>query len=282
MEIYNIKLMVGILIIFGFYPKMISVRYIRSRKRIKMSQVQEPVEMLDAPKVESTPVENVENAGDEKTVHRRKKVHASTFGAYISRMRNTLGDVPIRDNALVSFSDILETIIIFLANEASRLVIANKKETMFASDIDTVIKLHFGLDDFTDRALFEAGSSLEKYRLAEEDHVAISKDVPIEKSEKRTRKMRSQKAGLIFSISRVENIIRENFSKRVAEYAPVFLASFIQEFARSVLQEASNIAVDDGKKMITSQYLCDGLHNIDVVSHLCDHLNIHVAGSRRH
>lgn len=278
----------GILSLISFLLKHI-LDHIKERyyKPIDMeasvkSETQVPAKDSETITVESTSVENapetqtVDTSTTATKTHHRKKSHASIFGSYISKMRDQLVDCPIRDNALTSLSDVLESITQLIIRESERLVIRNERKTLFASDLDTSIKVLFNLHKFTDIALDNAGFSIEKYN--------STKTFESEGDKKKERKMRGTKAGLIFSVSRVENIIRNttNENMRVAEIAPVFLTAFIQEVAKSILIASSNIAFESGKKMITPQFLSDGIHSIDVISTLCDRMNIHIAGSRRH
>lgn len=69
---------------------------------------------------------------------------------------------------------------------------------------------------------------------------------------KKKSKTRSEKAGLVFPVGRIERHLKHGrFAKRIGAGAPIFMAAVLEYLTAEVLELAANIAKKDGRLRIT-------------------------------
>jgi histone H2A len=120
----------------------------------------------------------------------------------------------------------------------------NKTETLSLSETRTAVRMTLD-GDLLKNALSYADKVVEKYRNE------------VKHKEKGTKpKARSKLAGIIFPVSRIENIMRQlSIKKRISSSSPVFLASVLQYIMRELLDLATNTALGDKKKRLSSRHV---------------------------
>ena len=75
------------------------------------------------------------------------------------------------------------------------------------------------------------------------------------KSNRGKRTSRSSRAGIVFPVGRIERLLRKgNYSERVSEVAPVFLAAALEYLTAEVLELAGNAARDNKRTRITPRH----------------------------
>eukprot|EP01054_Gregarina_sp_Poly1_P007735 Gregarina_sp_Poly_1__7734@NODE_436_length_8449_cov_138_152470_g356_i0_p6_GENE_NODE_436_length_8449_cov_138_152470_g356_i0NODE_436_length_8449_cov_138_152470_g356_i0_p6_ORF_typecomplete_len171_score38_76Histone/PF00125_24/1_3e18Histone/PF00125_24/1e02CBFD_NFYB_HMF/PF00808_23/0_0061Histone_H2A_C/PF16211_5/0_016Herpes_LMP1/PF05297_11/0_034CENPB_dimeris/PF09026_10/2_3PBP1_TM/PF14812_6/3_6e03PBP1_TM/PF14812_6/1_6FAM176/PF14851_6/7_4e03FAM176/PF14851_6/20_NODE_436_length_8449_cov_138_152470_g356_i0320 len=75
-------------------------------------------------------------------------------------------------------------------------------------------------------------------------------------SSKVKSKSRSEKAGLIFPVGRIErNLKYGRFAKRIGAGAPIFMAAVLEYLTAEVLELASNIAKKHGRQRIIPRFV---------------------------
>jgi histone H3/H4 len=87
------------------------------------------------------------------------------------------------------------------------------------------------------------------------------------------RGTRESKAGLQFSISLAEKIIRHNYNGRVGAVAPIYLAGVLEYFAAELLELSGNLVRDSGKNTIEVDYLKSAIENDGELKKLAKDIN---------
>ncbi|KAG6813159.1 histone H2A [Tricholoma furcatifolium] len=76
------------------------------------------------------------------------------------------------------------------------------------------------------------------------------------------KRTRSQRAGLVFPVSRIDRLLRkETRAKRIFSAAPVYLAAVIEYLVAEIVELAGNAARDHKKKRIIPRYLQLAIRN---------------------
>jgi histone H2A len=89
---------------------------------------------------------------------------------------------------------------------------------------------------------------------------------------------RSSQAGLQFSISKTENIMRKVGKVRVGAGAPVYLAAVLEYIAAELLELAGNNASNDGRVRITSGDLRKAITTDEELNNLADTIHLNIVG----
>ncbi|KAM6290381.1 histone H2A, orphon-like [Porphyrio hochstetteri] len=86
---------------------------------------------------------------------------------------------------------------------------------------------------------------------------------------KKSRTSRSSRAGLLFSISRVDRMLRRgHFAERIGAKAPVFLAAVLQWVTRETVDVAGKIAKKSKQHCISPSHLQGAMQKCSVLRHL--------------
>lgn len=92
---------------------------------------------------------------------------------------------------------------------------------------------------------------------------------PGSSSGQRRARSRTARAGLSFSVSHLERLLREgHYSQRLGASAPVFLAAVIQFLTVQVLERAGIEAQHRGRRLITPDLVDMAVHNDPLLSAL--------------
>jgi len=94
---------------------------------------------------------------------------------------------------------------------------------------------------------------------------------------------RSKKAGLIFSVSRVENHLRQGrYAERLSKSASVYLAGVLEYLVAETVELAGDITHQSRKKRITPRHISLAIQNDDELAKLCTGITIPEGGVRPH
>ncbi|XP_055461503.1 histone H2A-Bbd type 2/3-like [Psammomys obesus] len=100
-----------------------------------------------------------------------------------------------------------------------------------------------------------------------------------------SRRSRTSRAGLTFSVSLVEHHLREGgYGRRLSETASVYLTAILEFLARSLLDLASNEVQrqDNNERLITPELLDLAIYNDALLSELLQFITIsHVTPGQR-
>ena len=89
---------------------------------------------------------------------------------------------------------------------------------------------------------------------------------------------RTTKAGLQFSVSRVENIIRDHYKGRIGQGAPIYLAAVLEYICAELLESAGNAARNNKKSTIQSRHLMLAIENDQELLDLVKKIDWNVLG----
>ncbi|XP_060230718.1 histone H2A-Bbd type 2/3-like [Meriones unguiculatus] len=99
-----------------------------------------------------------------------------------------------------------------------------------------------------------------------------------------SRRSRTSRAGLTFSVSLVEHHLREGgYGRRLSESVSVYLTAILEFLARSLLDLASNeVQRQDNERLITPELLDLAIYNDALLSELFQFITIsHVTPGQR-
>ena len=90
------------------------------------------------------------------------------------------------------------------------------------------------------------------------------------KAAKRMKSTRSQKAGLIFPVSRVHRYLRKTTHHyRIASGAPVYQAAVMEYLTAEILELAGNAARDNKRSRIIPRHILLAIANDDELHKVC-------------
>jgi histone H2A len=93
-----------------------------------------------------------------------------------------------------------------------------------------------------------------------------------------TIKTKAAKAGLQFSVSRTEALLRRNTDLRVSETAPIYLAGVLEYIAAEILELAGNTALNHHMKTLMPRHIKDAVVEDEEIHRLMRHLHIVLPG----
>ena len=194
----------------------------------------------------------------------RSKSRSKTDKFYISKVLKLVHpDCSISSNTKSQLNYLLNLLAVKLISEAVSLL--GNKKTISSREIQTAVRIVFGKTELTKHAVSEGTKAVTKYMSA----------YNINKSKKTTK---TSKAGLIFSIPRVENIIRDNFNGRVSETAAIYLTAILEYISSELLELSGNAARDNKKIIIQPKHLMMAIENDIELKYLAKAVNFDVLG----
>lgn len=193
----------------------------------------------------------------------RSKSRSKTDKFYISKVLKLVHpDCSISSNTKSQLNYLLNLLAVKLISEAVSLL--GNKKTISSREIQTAVRIVFGKTELAKHAVSEGTKAVTKYMSAY-----------IIKSKKTTK---TSKAGLIFAIPRVENIIRNNFNGRVSETAPIYLTAILEYISSELLELSGNATRDNKKIIIQPKHLMMAIENDIELKYLAKAVDFVVLG----
>ena len=193
---------------------------------------------------------------------RSKKSKAGKFDIYISKvLKQVHPDCSLSANIKSQINYFLNLLAVKIIEQAVSML--SGKKTITSREIQSAVRIILP-GQLARYAISEGTKSVTKY---------ISADGLGKK-----KIDRSAKAGLAFSVSRVENIIRDNTNTRVGEGAPVYLAAVLEYITAELLELAGNAARDNRKTTIQPRYLMMAIENDEELKKLIQTVDFDVLG----
>ncbi|CAJ0930512.1 unnamed protein product, partial [Mesorhabditis belari] len=86
---------------------------------------------------------------------------------------------------------------------------------------------------------------------------------------KRPTRTRSQRAGLVFPVTRVQKALKKKIGRSVSGPAALYGAAIIEYLAAEILDLAASVAKDNKTKRVTPRHLVLAIRSDDELDQLC-------------
>jgi histone H3/H4 len=159
-------------------------------------------------------------------------------------------DMGITEEGLNETNMLIHSLAERIVLAAVKLVNGAHKKTVSSSDILSAVKLVMG-----DNILSKSAERLAKDSLA--------KFIGAGKGTRANKISRSDQAGLLFSVSRTENVIRHHSNMRVSANAGVLLASVLENISAQVLDTSGILCRNAKRVRLTSRCITLAINEDD-------------------
>lgn len=208
---------------------------------------------------EETPTESSENG--ESLAKTRKKKISGNFSTYINKvLKQVHPDTGITGDSTAILNNLLLIIIKKIMHSVNVLFQNSniKKQTLGSRDILFAVNLTFP-GELRKNAVSEGTKAVTKYGES------------LETQSNSERVTKSYRAGLQFSVSRVQNFMLKHATmERKSAGAAVFLAGVIEYFCAEILELAGNAARDNKRSRIKPRHILLAVGGDEELGQLCD------------
>ena len=200
------------------------------------------------------------------------------FDTYIRRVQNQVHpEQRISGESVVLINDIVNYLAFHISQKAvmltkpldyeakSRKTPAGKK-TIGSRDIQAAVRLVIP-GELAKHAMSDGAKAVTRYM------AYASK-----KTQAKTATTKAAKAGLQFSVSRSEALLRRNTNLRVSETASVYLAGVLEYIAAEILELGGNTAINHHMKTLMPRHIKDAVVEDEEIHRLMRHLHIVLPG----
>jgi len=211
----------------------------------------------------------------QKKTNIEKKMNAS-FVTYLHKVLKNVSEAHIGVKTAEQLSSLIKVIVLQLSAEARSLCVHSKRCTVGERDIMTAVNVWIPKDMSADVQV-SIREALEFYQKYQEEHSQT--ETAGEKTRASPVRMETQ-AGLLFSVSVVETILRDYgmSNLNVAKKAKIALAAVAEYIAATILDKTSDYVKDQKKKIIYIRYLFMTINNDEDLTNLCQNFNIELVG----
>ena len=178
--------------------------------------------------------------------------------------------------SLDAFDSILRYFAGLFATDARRLALCNDTKTISSREIQTAVQLLL-TPELAKNAVTEGTNAVTKYSSFESSRQS---DKQSEGDDfKAPKTMKQIKAGLVFSVSLVDNEYLRNQGVNVGQGAPVYLAAVLEYLAAELLELSGNRARDDGRTRIQGRDIFHAVSNDPEFGTLFSRHNLELLGT---
>lgn len=203
----------------------------------------------------------MEEAEKPRSRRRKYNVNRLDFNIYIHRaLKAVHPDNDISRNGLQIINKIIINILEKLTKSAVDFIVG-KRNTIKAREIQSSVQLNFTGD---------LGKKAQNYGVR-----AVTKYIQGGEG----RKSRSERSGLMFSVSRVEYFMR-NYAKgyRISAEAPPYMTAVIEYIASEILELAGNASIDNKLTRIKPRHIFLAIRHDDELTALLNKIDINILG----
>lgn len=173
-----------------------------------------------------------------------------SFATYVQKVLKQLhpdGGMTLQAMDAVDF--VLRYFTGLFAEKSRRLALRNDTKTISSNEIEAAVKLLFS-GEIGKHAISEGKKALTKYSQFETTRESDKQSESGNGEFKAPKTMKQTKAGLIFSVSLVDNSYLRHQGVNVGQGAPVYLAAVLEYLAAEILELAGNVARDNRRTRI--------------------------------
>lgn len=175
-----------------------------------------------------------------------KTVDAVVFDRYIMRvMKQVHPDTGMSSSSMDTVNNLTRYV---LRRVITTIMRTKSKETVTSRDVEMAVKMVLP-------------GELAKHGVSEGTKAVTKFNNRIDRDNKAHR--REKYAGLQFSVSRVENVMRTMGLKRISSGAPVYLAGAVEYLVAEILELGGNAARDHKHKRLARKYVMLAIQNDD-------------------
>lgn len=184
------------------------------------------------------------------TVRRARKSYAS-YDLYISKVRKQVHpDEQMSSTAMKVMNDILSEVFDTLHTAMDSVMKSTpNKKTLTHKEAQTAVKLTF-TGELAKHAVSEGAKAVTRFEAS-----APAKKAAGAKATRAKAKSRTDRAGLMFSVGRVDSALRKIHKHRVSPSCSVFMAAALEYICAEILELAGNAARDNKSVRITPRYI---------------------------
>jgi histone H2A len=188
------------------------------------------------------------------------------FSTYIYRVLKQVDPSRgLSGDGLSSFNNFVRILLKKTMDGVNRLMlISGGKKTISSREVQSAVRLVFP-GELAKHAVSQGTKAVTKYFASKEERESTKR----KKGEKLKPVSRSKIAGLVFPITRVENIMTElSIVDRKSESCAVYMAAVLEYVIAEILEIAANVAADNKKVRITPRHIKLSILNDEELSSL--------------
>lgn len=176
--------------------------------------------------------------------------NTANFSTYIYRvLKQVHPDQGLSGDGLVMLNNIVRILLFRSMKSVNRVMVSTGTKTISAREVQTSVKLLFS-EELAKHSLSDGFKAVTKY------NAVRTGESPKKGADKSKATSRSSSAGLVFPVTRIENIMRSLSNvERVSGTAAVFMAAVLEYVTAEILEIAGRITNDAKKVRITPRHI---------------------------
>lgn len=176
------------------------------------------------------------------------------YSSYINKIiKQVHPDSGISGDAVSAMNNLILITIDKIAKVTNTVMMRSNKKTVSSREIQTAVRLLFP-KDLAKHAHQDGTKAVIKYNSSKSDG---------------SKGQRSARAGLIFPVTRTENIfMSKSIAKRKSEDMTMYLTAVVEYLCAELLELAGTVALNNKKKRVTPRYIIIAIYNDDDLSAL--------------
>lgn len=187
----------------------------------------------------------------------------NVYGTYIYKvLKQVHPDIGIKKNSLYMIYQMITDVIMRTSTTSNKLLMLGKRHTVTSREIQTSVRLVLP-GELAKHAVSDGAKALTKYSAA-----PAGGEAPAAGGKKHPHR-REAKAGLMFSVSKVEHTFRDySIAGRKGAGAGVYLAAVVEYLVAEILELAGNATRDSKRAKIKPRHIMLAIRNDEELNRL--------------